>query len=69
MSTVRGENFILSFVFTLLSIRVLCVCCFLILFSFHLGGGQSAVFNGLEKETGGEKYSPALGFPFAFLRP
>ena len=35
---VRGENCILSFVFTLLSIRVPCVlCCFLILFSFHLG--------------------------------
>ena len=38
VGTVRGENCILSFVFTLLSIRVLCVlCCFLIVFSFHLG--------------------------------
>ena len=69
MSTVRGENRILSFVFTLLSIRVLCVCCFLMLFSFHLGSGASAFFNGLEKETNGEKNSPALGFHFAFLRP
>ena len=50
--TVRGENCILSFVFTLLSIRVSWVlCCFLILFGFHLGEA-GAVCNGLEKENG-----------------
>ena len=48
-----AKNCILSFVFTLLSIRVPCVlCCLLIVFSFHLGEA-GAVCNGLERETGG----------------
>ena len=53
LGIVRGENCILSFVFTLLLIQVLCVlCCFLNFFKFHLGEA-GAVCNGLEKETGG----------------